>query len=41
MIFTLTLNPAMDKTVVIENFNPGSANRNLWCPKAEEYLPAN
>ena len=27
MIFTLTLNPAMDKTVVIENFSPGGVNR--------------
>ena len=27
MIFTLTLNPAMDKTVVIENFSPGAVNR--------------
>ena len=27
MIFTLTLNPAMDKTVVIENFTPGAVNR--------------
>lgn len=27
MIFTLTLNPAMDKTVVIENFVPGGVNR--------------
>ena len=27
MIFTLTLNPAMDKTVVIENFTPGGVNR--------------
>lgn len=27
MIFTLTLNPAMDKTVVIENLVPGGVNR--------------
>ena len=27
MIFTLTLNPAMDKTVVIEKFTPGAVNR--------------
>ena len=27
MIFTLTLNPAMDKTVVIENLTPGGVNR--------------
>ena len=27
MIFTLTLNPAMDKTVVIEDFTPGGVNR--------------
>lgn len=27
MIFTLTLNPAMDKTVVIGNFTPGGVNR--------------
>ena len=27
MIFTLTLNPAMDKTVVIENFTSGAVNR--------------
>lgn len=27
MIFTLTLNPAMDKTVVIENLKPGGVNR--------------
>ena len=27
MIFTLTLNPAMDKTVVIENFTSGGVNR--------------
>ena len=27
MIYTLTLNPAMDKTVVIENLTPGGVNR--------------
>jgi len=27
LIYTLTLNPAMDKTVVIENFTPGAVNR--------------
>ena len=27
MIFTLTLNPAMDKTVVIDNLTPGGVNR--------------
>lgn len=27
MIFTLTLNPAMDKTVVVENLTPGGVNR--------------
>lgn len=27
MIFTLTLNPAMDKTVVVDNLTPGGVNR--------------
>ena len=27
LIYTLTLNPAMDKTVVIENLTTGSVNR--------------
>ena len=27
MIYTLTLNPAMDKTVVVENLTPGGVNR--------------
>lgn len=27
MIYTITLNPAIDKTVVVENFTPGAVNR--------------
>ena len=27
MIITITLNPAIDKTVEIENFEPGTVNR--------------